>query len=1376
MGNKRKKFCCASIVTFFMSFLGFVFSNTFASSVVDEFSVTVPESCSLTSSVGITHTAEIENGVYANNIGETTINAFCNDAEGFSIYAVGYSGGEFGNNTMKPSTLNDTHAIATGLATSGDTSNWAMKLTSLSENFTLANDFGSYHLVPNDFIKVASYPSNTTTTAGVNIKSTYAAYISQAQPADSYTGKVKFIVLHPSSKLPTTNISDLTNMQDFKSLSSDEKASVNMSMQNNTTYELVDVRDNKTYQVAKMKDGNIWMAENLDLGRTTFSDLTSENSNLAETVTATTFNSWKVTCFNCSSGGGQFNPIDGTDETSGIPYGTRYDFHALTGGTFDRSDYSLEGKNPEYDICPAGWRLPTAKTYENLYSYYNSAELFRAPIVNGGAAYALTSYDEGTPGSSSSWYWTSTTIGSYNANFISVGQSSVNLHYSAGRQHGATARCIAKKPDHALTISYNAGVASIIINDTIVPDGTILNIEPDTELKIGIELKPRYGFDKWTANSGTIETPTFQYTHFTMGRSDATLSASTTYVEIEMQNLNSSSCTSTPSKVYDNRDGHVYTIQRLLDGNCWMADNLQLGNTTLTTDLTSSNTNLSSTITSSVFNNWKRDENYSDSYNGVYILKSGGDYSTGTPYGVIYNYYATSAATGSNAEYDICPAGWRLPIGGEYGEYKALGNLYNPVDLLVSPLSENGTSFTNNTAYWTSTRSGNSGMSAARFDNTSYFTYTPSTSYSFYNNNSIRCTLKHPTHSLTISYGTGVSSISLNAKIIADGTTIDVEDNISFPIKITVDQKYALDTWSATSGTIDAPTLSQTYFTTGSSDATLSASATYVDTEMQNLDSSSCTTTPSMVYDNRDGRVYTIQRLLDGKCWMVENLDLGRTALTTDLTNSNTNLSSTIPSSTFNSWKRTSGSQTYNNGIFIPLDGLDSVNHQPFATLYNYYATSAGTISGSENNVNSQYDICPAGWRLPTGNKSGDLFNLYSKYGSENLMRAPLSENGPAFTMSGYFYYTNPYSGSSGYYWSSSKASATEMLILELGEDAPKKQSRQNGISIRCVMKNPAHTLTVSYGEGISGVTIDGDIVANGATLSIEEGMGVDIGMIPEARYTIDSWSATSGTIRNANSQYTSFSIGSSDATLSVTSSYVDTEMQNYSSSSCTTTPNKVYDNRDGRVYIIQKLKGGKCWMMENLDLGHTPLTTDLTSSNTNLSTTITSSTFNSWKTTSYWANDYTSGEYISLDYADAVNYMPFGTLYNYYAASAGTISGSSSFSTAIYDICPAGWRLPSAGSGSELTILYNNYNSLKLMTDTVFENGANFVLTGRYDNFSKLFMKDEKANYWSRNPYNNGIMRVLEISKLSSTSAYIDATYSYSYNYYGNPIRCVLK
>lgn len=75
-------------------------------------------------------TASVDSGTYKDNIGKTTIKATCNDSQGFSIYAIGYTNEEYGNTVLKPTTLDSPqNDIATGTATNGDTSNWAMKLT-----------------------------------------------------------------------------------------------------------------------------------------------------------------------------------------------------------------------------------------------------------------------------------------------------------------------------------------------------------------------------------------------------------------------------------------------------------------------------------------------------------------------------------------------------------------------------------------------------------------------------------------------------------------------------------------------------------------------------------------------------------------------------------------------------------------------------------------------------------------------------------------------------------------------------------------------------------------------------------------------------------------------------------------------------------------------------------------------------------------------------------------------------------------------------------------------------------------------------------------------------------------------------------------------
>ena len=71
-----------------------------ATSAVDEITITVPASCSLTNTIGSAHTATIETGVYQDDIGETTFKVFCNDTEGFAVYAVGFTNDDITKTTQ----------------------------------------------------------------------------------------------------------------------------------------------------------------------------------------------------------------------------------------------------------------------------------------------------------------------------------------------------------------------------------------------------------------------------------------------------------------------------------------------------------------------------------------------------------------------------------------------------------------------------------------------------------------------------------------------------------------------------------------------------------------------------------------------------------------------------------------------------------------------------------------------------------------------------------------------------------------------------------------------------------------------------------------------------------------------------------------------------------------------------------------------------------------------------------------------------------------------------------------------------------------------------------------------------------------------------
>ena len=180
--------------------------------------ISVSPICSITADVTTPHVATLAPGVYSsttsnytNGIGSTTLTTFCNDTGGYAIYAIGYTGDTDGTNTMVGEATG--LAIATGTATSGDASQWAMKISKVygdstynPNNLAIDNGFGSFHVVPSSYTKVATYTSQTDSVLGSKVTATYAVYIQPAQAADTYTGKVKYTLVHPNTNDPDSFI------------------------------------------------------------------------------------------------------------------------------------------------------------------------------------------------------------------------------------------------------------------------------------------------------------------------------------------------------------------------------------------------------------------------------------------------------------------------------------------------------------------------------------------------------------------------------------------------------------------------------------------------------------------------------------------------------------------------------------------------------------------------------------------------------------------------------------------------------------------------------------------------------------------------------------------------------------------------------------------------------------------------------------------------------------------------------------------------------------------------------------------------------------------------------------------------------------------
>ena len=229
--SMRKMYFCIGLISLTLM-SGGVLASSFVSAtddeVVDSVQLTVPIACTMTGTA-TSHTAIMNPGTYSgasgseyeNGIGKTTLTAICNDDNGFSIYAIGYTGNQYsGENHTKLVGTNTGGTITTKAYQSGDTtSNWSMKLTKVTDasesynpqNLTIQSDtegfFDTWHSIPDTFTKVAEYHANTgssttDTTLGVKLETTYAAYIASNQPADTYIGQVKYTMVHPYTEEP----------------------------------------------------------------------------------------------------------------------------------------------------------------------------------------------------------------------------------------------------------------------------------------------------------------------------------------------------------------------------------------------------------------------------------------------------------------------------------------------------------------------------------------------------------------------------------------------------------------------------------------------------------------------------------------------------------------------------------------------------------------------------------------------------------------------------------------------------------------------------------------------------------------------------------------------------------------------------------------------------------------------------------------------------------------------------------------------------------------------------------------------------------------------------------------------------------------------
>ncbi|MBQ2695469.1 InlB B-repeat-containing protein, partial [Candidatus Saccharibacteria bacterium] len=215
------------------------------------------------------------------------------------------------------------------------------------------------------------------------------------------------------------------------------------------------------------------------------------------------------------------------------------------------------------------------------------------------------------------------------------------------------------------------------------------------------------------------------------------------------------------------------------------------------------------------------------------------------------------------------------------------------------------------------------------------------------------------------------------------------------------------------------------------------------------------------VYDKRDGNDYTV-RYINGECWMTQNLRFTNTSVPTATSNTTADKTLTYYSldssnaGNFNAYTSatcgTGSTAGYTHACVY--DSGDTTT----GVWYNYYAATAGTVSGSSNSTAASQDICPKNWHLPSGPSTTSNTDFNKLVGNTSSDWQDPTTGLTAFgAVAGGTYNNGSLSSTgAGHWWSATAVSTTNRYRLYYisndGQFVGHYQSaRYLGFSVRCV-------------------------------------------------------------------------------------------------------------------------------------------------------------------------------------------------------------------------------------------------------------------------------------------------------------------------------------
>ncbi len=452
------------------------------------------------------------------------------------------------------------------------------------------------------------------------------------------------------------------------------------------------------------------------------------------------------------------------------------------------------------------------------------------------------------------------------------------------------------------------------------------------------------------------------------------------------------------------------------------------------------------------------------------------------------------------------------------------------------------------------------------------------------------------------------------------------------------------------------------------------------DATFKDLDEMTSKNGKTTLKDRRDEKAYEITKI-NGQYWMTQNLRLTGGGGEKTLTPSDTNIATnyTMPPESEEHFDKESG---YTN------DGHKCSDNSATGCWYNFASASAKTIIKADNSDDAKEDICPKGWRLPTGpntDDSTDFNNLIDnstsgyQYGLDNAQG--IKDFSPV--VGGVYVDGSKSHEDRGLWWSATPDYKGSRFNLYYSNSSPGdhfagdvSHGTYRGYFVRCVF----------YGSS------------------------------PQPQPDPEPQPEPEPEPEPQPDKYMQ------DAT----PSSLKRVMPNHGNTWF------LYDRRDNTRYRIRKING-QYWMTESLKLSSAKL------KKTTLSKDDTNTTIDFKMPTP--CGGYCTFDNISIYYNKAYYDCGFndGCHYNYAAASAGTITGENNTIKASNDICPKGWRLPTGGEARQVTPYTSYFAPNK---GGIWQNGSR-NLTGRGDWWTSDAYNSKTRYYLNYNANNNGKLTV---------------------------------